>query len=66
MRCSSRWSTRGPGACARRGRWRASTSRRRRCAGPPPSLGEHGAEVLRELGLSASEIEDLRAKQILG
>ena len=33
---------------------------------PAPSLGEHGGEVLRELGLCASEIEDLRAKQILG
>jgi crotonobetainyl-CoA:carnitine CoA-transferase CaiB-like acyl-CoA transferase len=33
---------------------------------PPPSLGEHGAEVLRELGLPESEIADLRAKKILG
>jgi crotonobetainyl-CoA:carnitine CoA-transferase CaiB-like acyl-CoA transferase len=33
---------------------------------PPPSLGEHGAEVLRELGLPESEIADLRAKRILG
>ena len=33
---------------------------------PPPLLGEHGAELLRELGLSAGEIDDLRAKQILG
>jgi formyl-CoA transferase len=33
---------------------------------PPPSLGEHGVEVLRELGLPQSEIDDLRAKQILG
>ena len=33
---------------------------------PPPSLGEHGAEVLRELGLPESEIDDLRAKKILG
>ena len=33
---------------------------------PPPSLGEHGAEVLRELGLSDGEIADLRAKRILG
>jgi crotonobetainyl-CoA:carnitine CoA-transferase CaiB-like acyl-CoA transferase len=33
---------------------------------PAPSLGEHGAEVLRELGLAAAEIEDLRAQKILG
>ena len=33
---------------------------------PPPSLGEHGAEVLRELGLPESEIDDLRASKILG
>jgi len=33
---------------------------------PAPSLGEHGAELLRELGLPASEIDDLRAKRILG
>ncbi len=33
---------------------------------PPPSLGEHGAEVLRELGLPESEIDELRAKKILG
>jgi len=33
---------------------------------PAPSLGEHGAEVLREMGLPASEIDDLRATKILG
>jgi crotonobetainyl-CoA:carnitine CoA-transferase CaiB-like acyl-CoA transferase len=33
---------------------------------PAPLLGEHGTEVLRELGLPAGEIDDLRAKQILG
>jgi crotonobetainyl-CoA:carnitine CoA-transferase CaiB-like acyl-CoA transferase len=33
---------------------------------PAPSLGEHGAEVLRELGLPAGEIEALRAQKILG
>jgi len=33
---------------------------------PAPSLGEHGVEVLREMGLPASEIDDLRAKKILG
>ena len=33
---------------------------------PPPSLGEHGAEVLRELGLPEREIADLRAQRILG
>jgi crotonobetainyl-CoA:carnitine CoA-transferase CaiB-like acyl-CoA transferase len=33
---------------------------------PAPSLGEHGAEVLRELGLAEPEIESLRAERILG
>jgi crotonobetainyl-CoA:carnitine CoA-transferase CaiB-like acyl-CoA transferase len=33
---------------------------------PAPSLGEHGVEVLRELGLPADEIERLRAQQVLG
>jgi crotonobetainyl-CoA:carnitine CoA-transferase CaiB-like acyl-CoA transferase len=33
---------------------------------PPPLLGEHGAELLGELGLAAGEIDDLRAKQIVG
>jgi crotonobetainyl-CoA:carnitine CoA-transferase CaiB-like acyl-CoA transferase len=33
---------------------------------PAPALGEHGAEVLREIGFSAGEIDDLRAKRILG
>ncbi len=33
---------------------------------PAPLLGEHGVELLRELGLAAGEIDDLRAKQIVG
>jgi crotonobetainyl-CoA:carnitine CoA-transferase CaiB-like acyl-CoA transferase len=33
---------------------------------PPPTLGQHNAEVLRELGLSDQEIADLRAKKIIG
>jgi formyl-CoA transferase len=31
-----------------------------------PELGEHGAEILTEAGLSATEIADLRAKGALG
>ena len=31
-----------------------------------PDLGEHGAEILAEAGLSAAEIEDLKAKGALG
>jgi formyl-CoA transferase len=27
---------------------------------PPPDVGEHNDEVLREIGYSAQEIEDLR------
>jgi crotonobetainyl-CoA:carnitine CoA-transferase CaiB-like acyl-CoA transferase len=33
---------------------------------PAPSLGEHGAEVLREIGIAESEIEALRSEKILG
>jgi len=33
---------------------------------PAPVLGEHGEEVLRECGLAASEIADLRARGIVG
>jgi crotonobetainyl-CoA:carnitine CoA-transferase CaiB-like acyl-CoA transferase len=32
---------------------------------PTPDLGEHTHEVLKELGLSGAEIEDLRARQIV-
>jgi crotonobetainyl-CoA:carnitine CoA-transferase CaiB-like acyl-CoA transferase len=33
---------------------------------PPPTLGQHNDEVLRELGLSAAEIAELRAKRVIG
>src|ERR1043166_1445790 len=33
---------------------------------PPPNLGEHGSEVLRENGFSALEIESLMAAGVLG
>jgi crotonobetainyl-CoA:carnitine CoA-transferase CaiB-like acyl-CoA transferase len=33
---------------------------------PPPRLGEHGGDILRELGLAEAEVETLRAKGILG
>jgi crotonobetainyl-CoA:carnitine CoA-transferase CaiB-like acyl-CoA transferase len=34
--------------------------------GPAPALGEHTADVLGELGLSAAEIDELRAKGVVG
>ena len=37
-----------------------------RAAGPAPPLGRHGAEVLREVGLSDAEIEALRACGAVG
>ena len=33
---------------------------------PPPGLGEHTAEVLRELGLGAEELERLREQRVIG
>jgi formyl-CoA transferase len=36
-----------------------------RIGAPAPKLGEHTGEVLRELGYSASEIDDLRRRQIV-
>jgi crotonobetainyl-CoA:carnitine CoA-transferase CaiB-like acyl-CoA transferase len=32
---------------------------------PPPALGEHTDEVLRQLGLSADQVERLRAAQVI-
>lgn len=32
----------------------------------PPTLGQHNAEVLHGLGLSDDEIEDLRARRVIG
>ncbi|WP_123024495.1 CaiB/BaiF CoA transferase family protein [Mycolicibacterium stellerae] len=33
---------------------------------PPPTLGQHNDEVLRGLGLSEHEIDDLRARKVIG
>jgi crotonobetainyl-CoA:carnitine CoA-transferase CaiB-like acyl-CoA transferase len=33
---------------------------------PPPSLGEHTADVLAALGLGSEEIERLRAARVVG
>ncbi len=43
--------------------WSKSAARPRR---PAPNLGEHGAEVLRESGFGADEIETLVAAGVLG
>jgi crotonobetainyl-CoA:carnitine CoA-transferase CaiB-like acyl-CoA transferase len=32
---------------------------------PPPLPGEHSRDILRELGLEAAEIDDLRARGII-
>lgn len=42
--------------------WRSAAGQR---LGPPPLLGQHTDEVLRELGYSSAEIEDLRAANVL-
>jgi crotonobetainyl-CoA:carnitine CoA-transferase CaiB-like acyl-CoA transferase len=33
---------------------------------PPPTLGQHNDDVLRGLGLTADEINDLRERKIIG
>jgi crotonobetainyl-CoA:carnitine CoA-transferase CaiB-like acyl-CoA transferase len=33
---------------------------------PPPTLGQHNREVLRGLGLTDAEIDDLRARKVIG
>ncbi len=33
---------------------------------PPPTLGQHNDEVLRGLGLTGDEIDDLRARKVIG
>jgi len=33
---------------------------------PPPTLGQHNEELLRELGLREEEIAELRAKRVIG
>ncbi len=33
---------------------------------PPPTLGQHNEEVLRGLGLTDDEIDDLRARKVIG
>ncbi len=32
----------------------------------PPTLGQHNEEVLRGLGLTGDEIDDLRARRVIG
>ena len=33
---------------------------------PPPTLGQHNEEILRGLGLTDDEIDDLRARHVIG
>jgi crotonobetainyl-CoA:carnitine CoA-transferase CaiB-like acyl-CoA transferase len=33
---------------------------------PPPTLGQHNDEVLRGLGFTDAEIDDLRARKVIG
>ena len=37
----------------------------RRC-GPPPAVGQHGEEILRELGYDEADITNLRKSGALG
>jgi len=54
------------------GRLRQTRAAARYSATPPelrhgaPQLGEHGDEILRELGLSRDEISNLRQREVLG
>ena len=34
-------------------------------AGPPPQLGEHGREILAEIGLSAGEMDSLALRGVI-
>ena len=55
----------GRGACASRGRRRASRRRARRPAASRPLHGEHTEEVLAELGYDATAIAALRAEGVI-
>ena len=33
---------------------------------PPPTLGQHNEEILHGLGLTGDEIDDLRARHVIG
>jgi len=55
--------TPSPAAFAKPARYSATPPELRRGA---PGLGEHGDEILRELGLSRDEIGNLRQREVVG